>query len=71
MIKRKPSADQQVADEADGIARNPLAMRQTIADSPADPNFQENHKRLKAERLARGAELKARAEASTIKLRGI
>jgi hypothetical protein len=58
MIKPKPSAEQQVADEADRRAINPLGSRQTISDSQAEPEFQENHKRLRAERLAREAGLK-------------
>jgi hypothetical protein len=63
MIKPKRSAEQQVADEADRRALNPLASRQTISDSQAEPEFQETHKRLKAERLARdAAELKTKRE---------
>jgi hypothetical protein len=63
MIKPKRSAEQQVADEADRRALHPLATRQTIADSQAAPEFQENLKRLKAERLAReAAELKAKGK---------
>jgi hypothetical protein len=58
MIEPKRSADQQVADEADRRALNPLGSRQTISDSQAEPEFQENHKRLRAERLAREAGLK-------------
>jgi hypothetical protein len=50
--KEKKSAEQQVADQADRRALNPLATRQTIADSQAAPKIQENLKRLKAERLA-------------------
>jgi hypothetical protein len=60
MIKPKKSAEQQVADEAARRALNPLASRQTISDSQAEPEFQENHKRLTADRLAREAELKAK-----------
>jgi hypothetical protein len=41
---------------------DPLATRQTIADSQAAPEFQENLKRLKAERLAREAGLKAKGK---------
>jgi hypothetical protein len=59
MIKPKRSADQQVADEADRRALNPLASR-TISDRQAEPEFQANHKRLRAERLAREAGLKAK-----------
>src|ERR1700733_3306508 len=40
MIKSKRSAEQQVADEADRRALNPIASRQTISDSQADPEFQ-------------------------------
>ena len=62
MIKPKRSAEQQVADEADRRALHPLATRQKIADSQAAPEFQENLKRLKAERLAReAAGLKAKS----------
>jgi hypothetical protein len=60
MIKPKRSAEQQVTDEADRRALNPLASKQTILDSQAEPEFQENHKRLKADRLAREAGLKAK-----------
>ena len=60
MIRPKRSAEQQVSDEADRRALNPLASRQTISESQAEPEFQENHKRLKADRLAREAGLKAK-----------
>jgi hypothetical protein len=60
MIKPKRSAEQQVTDEADRRALNPLASKQTISDSQAEPEFQENHKWLKADRLAREAGLKAK-----------
>jgi hypothetical protein len=60
MTQRKRSAEQQVADEADRKAQNPVGARQTIADSHADPEFQENYKRLRAKRLARDAELKSK-----------
>ena len=60
MSKEKRSAEQQVADEDDRRALHPLATRQTIADSQAAPAFQENHKRLRAERIAREAGLKAK-----------
>jgi hypothetical protein len=59
MSKHKRSAEQQIADEADRRALHPLATRQMIADRQAAPAFQENHKRLKAERIAREAGLKA------------
>jgi hypothetical protein len=52
------SAAQQVADEAERRALGANAARQTISDSQAEPEFQENHKRLKADRLAREAGLK-------------
>jgi hypothetical protein len=54
MIKPKRSAEQQVADEADRKALNPLASRQTISDGQAEPEFQD-YRRLKVERLAREA----------------
>jgi hypothetical protein len=56
--KQKRSAEQQIADEVDRRALNPLASRQAISDSQATPEFQENHKRLKAARLMREAGLK-------------
>ena len=60
MIQPKLSAEQQVANEAGRKALNPVGSKQTISDSPAEPEFQENHKRLIAERLAREAGLKAK-----------
>jgi hypothetical protein len=62
MIKPKRTAEQQVADEADRKALNPAASRQTIAESQAALEFQENLKRLIAERLPREAGLKAKAK---------
>jgi hypothetical protein len=62
MTKPKRSAEQQVADEAERRALNPLASRQTISDSQAEPEFQENHKRLRADRLAREAGLKGKGK---------
>ena len=62
MIKPKRSAEQQVADEADRRALNPLASRQTISDRQAEPEFQANHKRLREERLARETGLKAKGK---------
>jgi len=62
MSKEKKSAEEQIADEANRKALNPNAARQTISDSQAEPKFQENHKRLKAERRAREAELKAKGK---------
>jgi hypothetical protein len=55
MIKSKRSAEQQVADELEPRALHPLSSRQTISDSQAEPEFHANHKRLRAERLAREA----------------
>jgi hypothetical protein len=60
MIKPNRSAEQQIADEADRRALHPLVSRQTISDSQAEPEFQENQKRLRADRLAREAGLKAK-----------
>ena len=60
MIKPKRSAERQIADEADRRALHPLVSRQTISESQAEPEFQENHRRLKADRLAREAGLKAK-----------
>jgi hypothetical protein len=62
MSKEKRSAEQQVADEANRRALNPNASKQAISDSQAIPEFQENHKRLKADRLAREADLKAKGK---------
>ena len=60
MSGQKRSAEQQVTDEASRKARNPMAARQKISKGQAAPEFQENRERLKAERLAREAELKAK-----------
>ncbi|MGA7071628.1 hypothetical protein, partial [Bradyrhizobium sp.] len=61
MIKPKRSAEQQVEVDVDRrAALNPLASRQTISDSQVEPEFQANHKRLRAERLAREAGLNAK-----------
>jgi len=62
MSMEKRSAEQQVADEAIRTALNPNAARQKISDSQSVPEFDENHKRLRAERLAREAGLKAKAK---------
>ncbi len=59
MSMEKRSAEQQVADEANRTALNPNASKQKISESQAVPEFEENHKRLRAERLAREAGLKA------------
>jgi hypothetical protein len=53
--KPKRTATEQVEDEAARKALNPIGSRQTISDGQAEPEFQENHKRLKADRLAREA----------------
>ena len=58
MIKPKRTAAEQVEDEDARRALNPLASRQTISDSQAEPEFQANHKRLRADRLERGAKVK-------------
>jgi len=60
MINPKRTAAEQVEDEAARKALNPLGARQSIAESQAAPEFQENLKRLKAERLAREAALKVK-----------
>ena len=59
MIKSKRTAEQQVADEAERRALHPLTSRQKISDSQAEPEFEQNHKRLRADRMARETELKA------------
>ena len=58
-MKPKRTAEQQVADEAERGALHPLTSRQKISDSQAEPEFEQNHKRLRADRLAREARLKA------------
>jgi len=60
MSTEKRSAEKQVADEVNRKALNPNASKQKISDSQAAPEFEENHKRLRAERLAREARLKAK-----------
>jgi hypothetical protein len=60
--KPKRTAAEQVEDEAARKALNPIGSRQTISDDQAEPEFQENHKRLKFDRLAREAELKAKGK---------
>jgi hypothetical protein len=56
MSEQKRSA----ADEADRKARNPTAARQKISQGQTAPEFHQNRVRLKAERLAREAELKTK-----------
>jgi hypothetical protein len=60
MIKPSDPPSNSSQTEADRRALNPLASRQTISDSQAEPEFQENHQRLKADRLEREAGLKAK-----------
>jgi hypothetical protein len=61
MIKPKRTAEQQIADEAERSALHPLTSGQTISNDQAEPEFQKNHKRLRADRLAReAAELQAK-----------
>lgn len=55
MSKVKKSAIQQLADQAARKAFNPIAARQTISERESTPEFEENHQRLRAERLAREA----------------
>jgi hypothetical protein len=68
MMKPRRTAEQrlankqQLAHEAEQRALHPLTARQTIADSQAAPEFQANLERLKAERLAREAKLKAKGK---------
>lgn len=58
MSKEEKSTAEQLADEAKRRALNPTASRQTISDSQVEPELQENHKRLRADRQAREAELR-------------
>ena len=61
MVRLKRTAAEQVEDEADRRALNPIVSRQKIAESHAAPGFRGNLQRLKAERLAReAAKLKAK-----------
>jgi hypothetical protein len=55
MAKGKKSALQQLADEEARKSFNRIAARQTIAEYGSTPEFEENHQRLRAERLAREA----------------
>lgn len=57
-IKGKRSALQQLADEEERKSFNRIAARQTISEHESTPEFEENHKRLRAERLAREAKAK-------------
>lgn len=60
MIKPKRTAAEQVEDEAARRALNPVSSRQAISDSQAEPEFQQNHLRLKADRIAREAQDRAK-----------
>jgi hypothetical protein len=71
MIKPKRTAAEQVEDEAARRALNPIGSRQTIAESQAEPKFQENHNRLKADRLAREAKLKGKGKVTQNLLLGV
>jgi hypothetical protein len=62
MSTEKRSAEELVADEAHRRALNPNASKQKISESQAAPEFEENHKRLRAERLAREASLKVKGK---------
>jgi hypothetical protein len=62
MSKAARSAEQQLADEAALRALHPLTSRQKISESQAAPEFEENHKRLRTERLAREAGLTAKGK---------
>ena len=48
-------SEKRVEDEANLRARNPNASKQKISESQSAPEFEENHKRLRAERLSREA----------------
>ena len=60
MSVEKQTAEQQVAEKANRAAHNPNGAKQKISDSQSNPEFEENHQRLRAERLAREAELKVK-----------
>ena len=62
MSMEKRSAEQQVAAEANRTALNPNAAKQKISDGQSVPEFDENHKRLRADRLAREAGPKAKGK---------
>jgi hypothetical protein len=62
MIKAAKSAEQQLADEASLRALHPLTSRQKISESQAAPEFEKNHQRLRAERLAREAGLRTKGK---------
>ena len=62
MSMEKRLAENQVADVSNRRSLNPNASKQKISDSQSAPEFEENHKRLRAERLAREAGLKAKGK---------
>ena len=62
MTMEKRTAESQIADEADRKALNPNGSKQKISDSQGLPEFEENHQRLRAERLAREAERKPKSK---------
>jgi hypothetical protein len=51
----KKSAQQQLAEQEAQKSFDRIAARQLIAEHGARPEFEENHQRLRAERLAREA----------------
>ena len=55
MSTEKRTAEKQIEDETNLKARNPNTLKQKISDSQAAPEFEENHQRLRAERLSREA----------------
>jgi hypothetical protein len=62
MSKAARSAEEQLAEEAALRALHPLTSRQKISESQAAPEFEKNHKRLRAERLAREVGLNAKGK---------
>jgi hypothetical protein len=62
MSTGKRSAEKQTEDEATRRAQNPNASKQQISESQAFRKFEENHKRLRAELLAREARLNVESE---------
>jgi DNA-directed RNA polymerase alpha subunit len=55
MSTENRSAEELVEDEAILRARNPNTSKEKISESQSGPEFEENHKRLRAERLSREA----------------
>jgi hypothetical protein len=60
MSKAARLAEQQMQDAAALGALHPLTSRQKISESQAVPEFEQNHKRLRTERLARESGLKVK-----------